>query len=73
MDIIIALLIVGEFVIIVIALIRAGGEKSRDKSDICPVCFEIVVYKNAIETLLFCEFGYSNSHEFCYSIRPYES
>ena len=33
MDIIIGLLIAGVFVIIVIALIRARGEKSRDKSD----------------------------------------
>ena len=33
MDIIIGLLIAGVFVIIVIALIRAGGEKSRDKLD----------------------------------------
>ena len=33
MDIIIGLLIAIVFVIIVIALIRAGGEKSRDKSD----------------------------------------
>ena len=33
MDIIIGLLIAGVFVIIVIALILTGGEKSRDKSD----------------------------------------
>ena len=33
MDIIIGLLIAGVFVIIVIALIQAGGEKSRNKSD----------------------------------------
>ena len=33
MDIIIGLLVAGVFVILVIALILAGGEKSRDKSD----------------------------------------